>query len=105
MNRRPERGAGGPRAVRAAGGWGRRGTSGWRAARSSEKDQLPYHELVASTYMFMHIVGKPRHAFLRVESGSATCVAAPPGCYVISSALIALMQVDLHDEAIQLRGA
>ena len=34
-----------------------RGGSGPQAARSSEKGQLPRHELTASACMFMHIVG------------------------------------------------
>lgn len=53
--RRPGRGGSRLRAARAAGG--RRGTSGWWTARSSEKGQLPHHELTASACMFMHIVG------------------------------------------------
>ena len=33
------------------------GSAGGSAARSSEKGQLPHHELTASACMFMHIVG------------------------------------------------
>lgn len=39
---------------RGASNWGQRGGP---AARSSEKGQLPHHELTTSAYMFMHIVG------------------------------------------------